>query len=145
MIEVEGSPPLPCGEILGFRESLVAVVDSRAQAPLRVGILAASLELDAWLDAWAEDDTQVRRTLTLRRRIDGRAVTVIATLASHGFGVDPSLALESVASPRGSAPPKVSRSGTYLKVDMREALGPREVESEAETKTETADVEPSFA
>ncbi len=101
-LEVEGSPPLACGEILGFRESLVALIDPRAQVPLRLGILATSIELDAWLDGWAEDDTQVRRTVTLRRRLDGKAVTVIATLASHGFGVDPSLALESVTSPRGS-------------------------------------------
>lgn len=137
-IEVEGSPPLFCGELLGFRESLVCLVDPRAQVPLRIGILAASIELDTWLDAWAEDDTQVRRTITLRRRVDGKAVTVIVTLASHGFGVDPSLALESVTLPRGSRPPKITRSGTYLKVDVNEALGPREAESEIVA------IEPSF-
>jgi hypothetical protein len=137
-IEAEGSLPLFCGELLGFRESLVCLVDSRAQMPLRIGILAASIELDTWLDAWAEDDTQVRRTITLRRRVDGKAVTVIVTLASHGFGVDPSLALESVTLPRGSRPPKITRSGTYLKVDVNEALGPREAESEIVA------IEPSF-
>ncbi len=139
-LEVEGSPPLSCGEILGFRESLVALIDPRAQAPLRLGILATSIELDAWLDGWAEDDTQVRRTVTLRRRLDGKAVTVIATLASHGFGVDPSLALESVTSPRGSKPPKITRSGTYLKVDVDAVLGPRERENENEPLV----IEPSF-
>ena len=139
-IEVEGSPPLFCGEILGFRESLVSLVDPRAQVPLRLGILATSIELDTWLDAWAEDDTQVRRTVTLRRRVDGKAVTVIVTLASHGYGVDPSLALESVTSPRGSRPPKITRSGTYLKVDVKEAFGPREIEIESEIVA----IEPSF-
>jgi hypothetical protein len=139
-IEVEGSPPLFCGELLGFRESLVALVDPRAQVPLRIGILAASIELDTWLDAWAEDDTQVRRSITLRRRVDGKAVTVIVTLASHGFGVDPSLSLESVMNPRGSRPPKITRSGTYLKADVNEALGPREIGIESEIVA----IEPSF-
>ena len=127
---VVGAPALVCGEILGFREATIAVGDPRAQAPLRLGILATSIELDTWLDAWSEDDVQVRRAVTVRRRLDGKAVTVIVTLASHGYGVDPSLAVESVMSPRRASPPKITRSGTYEKVDVVSALGPHEAERE---------------
>ncbi|MEP7125100.1 MAG: hypothetical protein ABJE95_29490 [Byssovorax sp.] len=134
-IEVAGGPPLECGEILGFRESVIASGDPRAQAPLRLGILATSVELDAWLDAWSEDDVQVRRAVTIRRRLDDKAVTVIATLASHGHGVDPSIAVESVMKPHRSSPPKISRSGTYLKVDVATALGPREADVTLEEPT----------
>jgi hypothetical protein len=139
-IEVAGASPFSCGEILGFRESTLAAADPRVQAPLRLGFLAASIELDAWLDAWAEDDVQVRRTITVRRNLDDRAVTVIATLASHGYGVDPSIVVESVSSPRGAHPPKISRSGTYLKVDVAMALGAREAESENNVTA----IEPTF-
>lgn len=132
IIEVAGVGSLFCGEILGFRESTLAAADSRAQAPLRLGFLAASVELDAWLDAWSEDATQVRRTITIRRRLDDKAVTVIATLASHGYGVDPSLSVESVVNPRRSSPPKITRSGTYSKIDVTSALGDRGSESEIE-------------
>jgi hypothetical protein len=137
ILEVDGVT-LSCGEIQGFRDSLVAATDPRAQAPLRLAILGATIELDAWLDTWSEDDTQVRRTITIRRRLDDKAITVIATLASHGFGVDPSLAVESVVTPRGSQPPKLHRSGTYLKVDVAATLGQREVEREI------GEIEPSF-
>ena len=129
-IEVDGGVPLACGDILGFRESTLAVGDPRVQAPLRLGFLATSSELDEWLDAWSEDAEQVRRTITIRRRLDDKAVTVIATLASHGHGVDPSVSLESVSAARGSHPPKISRSGTYLKIDVATALGPREAASD---------------
>ena len=139
-IEVAGAAPLSCGEILGFRESMVAAGDPRAKEPLRLGFLATSIELDAWLDAWSEDDVQVRRTLTVRRNLDNRAFTVIATLASHGYGVDPSIVVESVMSPRGANPPKISRSGTYLKVDVATALGGREVEREIDLTA----IEPTF-
>ena len=137
LLEVEGAT-LSCGEILGFRDALVAATDPRAQAPLRFAILATSIELDAWLDAWSEDATQVRRAITIRRRLDSKRVTVIATLASHGFGVDPSLSIESVVSPRGSKPPKITRSGTYLKVDVATTLSLREAEGEV------ANIEPTF-
>ena len=122
--------PLRCGDVLGFRESTLAAGDPRVQAPLRLGFLATSPELDEWLDVWSEDAEQVRRTITIRRRLDDKAVTVIATLASHGHGVDPSVAIESVTIPRGSRPPKISRSGTYLKIDVAAVLGPREAASE---------------
>ena len=117
VLEVDGAT-LPCGAIHGFREALLATLDPRAQAPLRLALLATSIELDAWLDAWSEDATQVRRAISIRRRLDSKRVTVIVTLASHGFGVDPSLSIESVVSPRGDKPPKITRSGTYLKVDV---------------------------
>ena len=137
LLEVNGAT-LACGEIHGFREALVAAADPRAQAPLRLAILATSIELDSWLDAWSEDATQVRRTITISRRLDSKRVTAIVTLASHGFGVDPSLAVESVVSPRGAKPPKITRSGTYLKVDVAETLGEREEEGEI------AKIEPTF-
>lgn len=133
-IEIAGAPALVCGEILGFREAMIAAGDPRAQAPLRLGILATTIELDAWLDGWSEDDVQVRRAITVRRCLDNKAVTVIATLASHGYGVDPSLAVESVMSPRRASPLKISRSGTYTKVDVVTALGPREAEREVDFK-----------
>jgi hypothetical protein len=129
-LEVAGGPALGCGEILGFREAVIAAGDPRAQAPLRLGVLATSIELDAWLDGWSEDDVQVRRAITVRRCLDNKAVTVIATLASHGYGVDPSIAVESVMAPRRSSPPRISRSGTYQKVDVAMALGPREAPRE---------------
>ena len=141
-IEVAGLPgalPFTCGEILGFRESLLASGDPRVQAPLRLGLLGTSIELDTWLDAWSEDDVQVRRSITVRRNLDDKAVTVIATLASHGYGVDPSVVVESVSIPRGKLR-KISRSGTYLKVDVATALGDHVVGGE---NTITA-IEPTF-
>jgi hypothetical protein len=131
-IEVAGGVPLACADILGFRESTLAAADPRVQAPLRLGFLAASVELDEWLDAWSEDAEQVRRTITVRRRLDGKAITAIVTLASHGYGVDPSVAVESVSIPRGAKPPKITRSGTYSKIDVALALGAREPASDAD-------------
>lgn len=128
-IEVAGGVPLVCGDILGFRESTLAAADPHIQAPLRLSFLAASIELDEWLDAWSEDAEQVRRTITVRRRLDGKAVTAIVTLASHGSGVDPSVAIESVSIPRNAKPPKITRSGTYSKFDVAQAFGAREAES----------------
>lgn len=139
-IEVAGAPAFSCGEILGFREAMIAAGDPRAQAPLRLGIIATTIELDAWLDGWSEDDVQVRRAVTVRRCLDNKAVTVIATLASHGYGVAPSLTVESVMTPRRSSPPRISRSGTYTKVDVATALGPREPVHEIDFKLE----EPTF-
>lgn len=121
--------PLVCGDILGFRESMLAAGDPRLQAPLRLGFLATSIELDEWLDLWSEDAEQVRRTITIRRRHDDKAVTVIATLASHGHGVDPSIVVESVSIPREKKPLKITRSGTYLKFDVASALGPHDAQS----------------
>ena len=114
---------LSCGEILGFRESLLAVGDARAQVPLRLAILATTVELDEWLDAWSEDTSQVRRSITLRRRLDDKTVTVIATLASHGFGVDP---------PRGAAPLKCHRSGVYRTIDLAGSLNRDDLEADPE-------------
>lgn len=138
-IEVAGAVPFTCGEILGFRESLLAAGDPRIQAPLRLGLLGTSIELDTWLDGWSEDDVQVRRSITVRRNLDDKAVTVIATLASHGYGVDPSVVVESVSIPRGKLR-KISRSGTYLKVDVATALGAHAAEGENKVTA----IEPTF-
>jgi len=61
----------------------------------------------------------VRRTLVIRRAGDGAQVAIIATLASHGFGVPTSLAVESVREREGG---EILRSGVHLKVDVHAVL-----------------------
>jgi hypothetical protein len=155
-IEVEGLGEFNCGDVRGFREASVAAVDPRAAAPQRLVIVAPEPELLAWLEAWAEDTEQIRRTLTICRRFDARAIDTVATIGSFGYGVETSLTIESVTAGRsdgGFAPattaaaPAVAaaaaaaakpphrailRSGVHLKVDGEAVLARYDAEAQAE-------------
>jgi len=142
---VDGLGELGCGDVHGFREASVAAIDPRAAAPLRLTIVAPEPELSAWLAAWAEDAEQVRRSLTICRRFDARAVDTIATIRSFGYGVETSLTVESVTARRGeqggyaSAPRAILRSGVHLKVDVDAVLA--RYDEEAQEALEFADFE----
>jgi hypothetical protein len=123
VIEARRGEPMSCHDVRGFDEALIAARDPLAPAPLRLVLVdTAAREREsacAWLDAWAEDTEQVRRSFVIRRAIDGAEIAVVATLASHGFGVPTSLALESVREREGG---DILRSGVHLKIDVARAL-----------------------
>jgi hypothetical protein len=86
------------------------IVDPRADAEEPVSEV---------LERWAEDAEQVWREMRIRRASDGAEICVVATLASHGYGVPTALAVESVrARPDGD----ILRSGVYLRVDVERVL-----------------------
>jgi hypothetical protein len=152
-IEIEGLGEFNCGDVRGFREASVAAVDPRAAAPQRLVIVAPEPELLAWLEAWAEDSEQIRRTLTICRRFDTRAIDTVATIGSFGYGVETSLTIESVTAGRSDGgfapattaaaaavaataakpPPRaILRSGVHLKVDVEAVLARYDAEAQAE-------------
>ena len=121
-VEIEGLPPLRCGEIRGFFEAARALREARAPAPSCLSLLAP--EGDGWpsLDAWAEDAAQVRRRVTLHRCVDDREIVVIATLSAYGSGVETALSVESIAGPPRAAGSPLTRSGVHRKVDVAALL-----------------------
>lgn len=114
-----GAARLPCGEVGGFVEALAAAADPLAPAPLRLVIVEPAPATSAWIEHWAEDDEQVRREVLVRRAHDGATVAVIATLASHGYGVPTAFAVESV---RARLDGEILRSGVHLRVDVEAVL-----------------------
>jgi len=117
-----GGERLACREVRSFAEAVVAARDALAPAPARLEIDGLDRAASAWVERWAEDAEQVRRSLSIRRGADGAEVTIIATLASHGYGVPTSLAVESVRA-RGSN--DIVRSGVHLRVDVDAVLAAR--------------------
>lgn len=123
VIEVEGYGELACGDIRGFREAALAASDPRALRPQRLVLVAPEGELRDWLAAWAEDAEQVRRTITLCRRFDGKVIRAVVTLLAFGYGVETALAVESVSLRRGDEDSEeILRSGVHLKADIEAAL-----------------------
>jgi hypothetical protein len=125
VVEVEGFGELGCGLIRGFREAALAASDARAMAPQRLVLVAPDAELLEWLAAWAEDAEQVRRTLTISRLFDGKAIRAVVTLLTFGYGVETALAVESVSPRRGEddgGDVEIVRSGVHLKADIEAAL-----------------------
>ncbi len=120
-----GAAPLGCRDVHGFREAVLAALEPRAPAPARLALVAPDDATLAWLERWAEDAEHVRRRITVRRA-DGTAVTVIATIASFGAGVAPSLAVESVRAPWGGA---IHRSGVHSRAELEAALAHYDAES----------------
>jgi hypothetical protein len=122
-VEIDGGgDPLVCEDVRGFREALVAALDPRAPAPPRIGLVAPEGAGCAWLDRWAEDSERVRRTVTVRRRFDGREIKVIATISSYGRGTETSLSVESVSLDDAPPAPWILRSGVHPKTDVEAAL-----------------------
>lgn len=123
VVEVEGVGELGCTDVRGFREGALAAVDPRAAAPSRLLLVGPEADLDAWLLSFAEDTEQVRRTLTIIRRFDGKAIRAVVTISAYGYGVETSLAVESVAAPRSEGDDEeIFRSGVHLKADIAAAL-----------------------
>jgi hypothetical protein len=114
-----GAARLSCAEVGGFPEALTAAADPLAPAPSRLVIVEPAPATCAWIEHWAEDDEQVRREVLVRRARDGASVAVIATLASHGYGVPTALAVESV---RARLDGDILRSGVHLRVDVEAVL-----------------------
>lgn len=125
---------MSCASVRGFHEAAVAARDPFAPIPQRLVLHGADATLEAWLSSWAEDAEHVRRTLLIERGFDGYALTVVATIASYGYGVETSLALESVLESsvdvfaEGEAP-AMARSGVLPKafIDAVLALSPNDL------------------
>lgn len=101
-----------CDEVPGFCEAAAAARDPGAPWPLRLGLIAPNQATREFLERWAEDTDCVRRTITIRRVLDGTRVTAVATIAAHGSGIATSLAVESVAS---NGERRMLRSGVHPK------------------------------
>ncbi|APR78341.1 Hypothetical protein A7982_03688 [Minicystis rosea] len=127
-IEAGSAPRVSCQKVHGFAEALEAALDPLAPAPLRLAITGLSDEAVAWIERWSEDADQVRRALLIRRVGDGAQIVIIATLASHGFGIPTSLAVESV---RARETDDIRRSGVHLRVDVQAALARYDAEQRA--------------
>jgi hypothetical protein len=111
----EGSP-LYCPEVRGFDEALRAAEEG-SHAPMRLALACVDADAAAWLEAWSEDEETVERTVRVARLADGASLTVVATLAVFGRGVDTALAVSSLAPDgrsRAGRPPL--DSGVYVTV-----------------------------
>lgn len=111
---------MACAAVRGFHEAAGAARDPRLRLPPRLVLRGPNVELDAWLRAWAEDAERIRRSLRIERDFDGHVVTVVATLASYGYGVETSLAVESVCEADALA---MIRSGVHPKAMIDAVLG----------------------
>ncbi len=107
-----------CRDVPGFREAALAAQDPRAPTPARIALVGPDDAAYAWLERWAEDVEQVRRSLTVRRA-DGAEITLVATIASFGEGIATSLAVESVGPLGGGA---VLRSGVHSRAEVEAVL-----------------------
>lgn len=123
-LEAEGAPAIACRDVLGFGEALRAAHDPYAPAPSRLVIVAPDRAMATWLDTWSEDPDRVRRAVVVRRRVDAAGVSAVATLASHGYGVPTSLAVESIAA--GDGRDLFLRSGVHPKIEVEAALARRD-------------------
>ena len=114
VLEVHGSSvSLPCRLVRGFQEAVVAARDPRLPMPSRLVIVSPDVATFNWLAAWSEDDEQVRRTLSVRRRCDGAMVIAVVTLAAFGYATHTSLTIESLTLP--SQGRRIVRSGVHPK------------------------------
>jgi hypothetical protein len=118
-VELDGAPAtegdaLFCPEVRGFDEALRAASDGRL-APPRLALASVDSAAAGWLEAWSEDPEAVERTVRVARLADGASLTVVATLAIFGPGVDTSLAVAAVA-PDTRAPRPPLDSGVYMTV-----------------------------
>ena len=118
LVEAEGAGPLTCREVRGFHAALYAAYDPQASLPQRLVVGGADPALADWLFEWAQDETRVRRTVTVHRRLDEKCVTAVLTLASFGPGVETSLAVESVTLAWESGFDPMLRSGIHERVSL---------------------------
>jgi hypothetical protein len=116
-IGCDGAGEVACVDVRGFRDALRAARDPNVAAPLRFVVIGPDARAMSWLDAWAEDVARVRRNIIVSRAFDGEAITAIVTIAAHGYGIDTSLAIESLRAAASSD--EIFRSGVHLKVDVR--------------------------
>jgi hypothetical protein len=130
--EARGGGEFACVDVRGFRDAALASTEARAAAPLRLVIVAPTVDLGAFLETWAEDVEQVRRTLLISRRFDGRAFRVVATIITHGCGVETALAVESLSPPDDDGAHEIFRSGVHLKINVEAALARYREDAEAD-------------
>lgn len=98
-----------CADVEGFDAARACSLEV-AEAPARLALVGATDAARAWLDAWAEDDERVHRSIAIERRADGVSVNATVTLAAFGRGVDTELAIESIAREGASG---LARSGVH--------------------------------
>ncbi|HRI69001.1 MAG TPA: hypothetical protein PK156_32445 [Polyangium sp.] len=105
--------PMLCKVVRGFQEALDAAHDPGAPMPTRLVLVSPAVATFDWLAAWAEDDEQVRRRLTIRRHRDGAVVIAVVTLAAFGHATHTSLTVESLTLPTQRG--RIVRSGVHPK------------------------------
>ncbi|MEJ7735442.1 MAG: hypothetical protein WKG00_40430 [Polyangiaceae bacterium] len=121
LVELDGAAgtdgsALFCPEVRGFDEALRAA-EGGTFAPTRLALAFVDSDAAAWLQAWSEDEETVERTVRVARLGDGASLTVVATLAIFGRGVDTALAVSAqalAAGARAARPPL--DSGVYVTV-----------------------------
>jgi hypothetical protein len=119
VVELDAAPAtegsaLFCPEVRGFDEALRAAGNGRL-APARLALASVDAAAAGWLQTWSEDEDAVERTVRVARLADGASLTVVATLAIFGPGVDTALAVARVA-PDARAPRPPLDSGVYVTV-----------------------------
>jgi hypothetical protein len=118
-IGCDGAGELGCVDVRGFRDALRAARDPNVAAPQRFVVVGPDAPAVSWLDAWAEDVARVRRNIVVSRAFDGEEITAIVTIAAHGYGIETSLAIESLRGAQSDSSDDIFRSGVHLKVDIR--------------------------
>lgn len=114
VLEADGAhAPMLCKLVRGFQDAIVAARDPRTPLPSRLVIVSPDVTTFEWLAAWSEDDEQVRRTLSIRRRCDGETVIAVVTLAAFGYATHTALTVESLTMP--SQRRRIVRSGVHQK------------------------------
>lgn len=134
------SAPLPCKLVRGFQEAILAARDPRAPMPSRLVIVSPDVVTFHWLAAWSEDDQQVRRTISIRRRSDGATVIAVVTLAAFGYATNTALIVESLTLP--SLRGRIVRSGVHPK-SFLEAISSQYKRSPAPTSANDARLGPA--
>lgn len=122
-VEVGVGQTIACSEVRGFHEAAVAARDARVTAPARLVLVGLDEDARSWVEAWSEDCDRVRRTVTIRRLLDDRALTAVVTLASYGYGVETALSVESVSPGPADGIPMLLRSGVHSKAMVQALLG----------------------
>ncbi|EYF07560.1 hypothetical protein [Chondromyces apiculatus] len=122
-LSVDTGQVIGCREVRGFHSAVSAANDPRLSLPPRLVLRGLDEHAHAWVEAWAEDCERVRRTISIRRLLDEREITAVATLASFGSGVETEISIESLTTGPGDGVPALLRSGVHPRALIDAALG----------------------
>ncbi|AKT40217.1 hypothetical protein [Chondromyces crocatus] len=122
-LSVDDGHVIGCSEVRGFHDAVTAAENPGISLPARLVLRGLDQSALSWIDAWAEDCERVRRTISIRRLLDDREITMVVTLASYGSGVDPELWIESLTAGPAGGIPALLRSGVHPRALVDAALG----------------------
>lgn len=99
-----------CRDVRGFADAIEFLKDRSNPKPERLVLVIPTIPMEDYLTKWAEDESHVRRKLSVTRRATGQQIAVTATIATYGYGVDPSLQIERLAAAEAAVPAAVERA-----------------------------------